>query len=290
MKPTMKPTEEFYPVRFPTPAPSALRTSNKEEFMMTSFSTNATIVFDDLSKPMNEETTIIFEQVVTGFLIDTTLMNDDQSHQVFISSVDVIDQNIVEVDGNADIRGRHGRSLSKKALEVVIRVVGEVEPEAPDSYLANVTMMLQDQLDDTEGHKELTRRLAKESTYFDSYYSQQNELVFSGAQKGTTDDEVTGSRWIVLIVGGCVAVAALIASIFYMERRFNNTNGRRAIRRDGFQPYHLRLASADEMEKEMPGRTGTSEPNIPALASPKSVNESRMKSVLDFDDEKVSAT
>jgi hypothetical protein len=34
---------------------------------------------------------------MTGYLIDAT-MNADQEHQVFMSSVDVIDQMIVEVD------------------------------------------------------------------------------------------------------------------------------------------------------------------------------------------------
>eukprot|EP00804_Cyclotella_cryptica_P011712 CCRYP_011318-RA/>CCRYP_011318-RA protein AED:0.07 eAED:0.07 QI:103/1/1/1/1/1/2/230/1260 len=286
--PTRKPSQELHPVLLPTPLPSALGTSNGKEYMMTSFSTNATILFDDLSEPMDKETTIVFEQVVTGFLIDATLMNDDQSHQVFISSVDVIDQKVIEVDGNQGTKERHGRSLTTKALQVVIHVVGEVEPEAPDSYIVNVTTMLQDQLDDEGGRQELATRLAKESTYFDSYYSQQNELVFSEAQKGATEDKVTGNRWIVLIVGGCVAVAALVGSIFYMERRFNNATGRRAIRRDGFELFHLRHASADEMEKDMLGRIGTGQPNMSALASPKSVNESRMKSVLDFDDEKSS--
>ena len=35
---------------------------------------------------------------MTGYLIDATTMNADQEHQVFMSSVDVIDQMIVEVD------------------------------------------------------------------------------------------------------------------------------------------------------------------------------------------------
>lgn len=241
--------------------------------MMTSFSTNATVSFDGLSEPMDEETTAIFEQVVTGQLIDASIENKDQEHQVFISSVKVIDQQVIKV-------GNYRRSLATTVLQIIIKVTGEVEPEAPASYVTNVTVSIQDELEEEESHQELTKRLAKESTFFDSYYSQQNELVVAEAQRGTTTDDSSQPPWIVLIVGGCVAVAILVGSMFYMERRSANGAGRRVARQDGFQHYDL-SAAAGMMDEEMQGHV------MAPLVSPKIVQESRMKSAMDFDDEKV---
>lgn len=132
--------------------------STNIEFMMTSFSTNATVSFDGLSEPMDEETTAIFEQVVTGQLIDASIENKDQEHQVFISSVKVIDQQVIKV-------GKYRRSLATTVLQIIIKVTGEVEPEAPASYVTNVTVSIQDELEEEESHQELTKRLAKDSLH-----------------------------------------------------------------------------------------------------------------------------
>lgn len=240
-----------------------------------SFSTNATVEFEDMSEPMDDGTTAIFEQVVTGQLIDASLENDAEEHQVFISSVKVIEQKVIEWSGDGH---KSERRLAKTVLQIIIKVVGEVEPEAPESYITNVTVAIQDEFEDEDKHQELTERLAKESTFFDSYYAQQNELVVAEAQRGV-EEESSQPPWMVLIVGGCVAVAILVGSMFYMERRSNNVTGRRAARQDAFQHYDLSAVN---------GMMGDEEMQRPApLHTPKSVQESRMKSIMDFDDEKV---
>jgi hypothetical protein len=271
--PTKNPANVFYPVFFPTYFPSS-----ELEFMMTGFSTNSTVEFQDMSEPMDEETTAIFEQVVMGHLIDASLENDGDEHQVFISSVEVIEQNVIENEVEANYK--RGRRLANTVLQIIIKVVGEIEPEAPESYIADVTVAIQDEFEDEEKHQELTKRLAKESSFFDSYYAQQNELVVAEAQRGV-EKESSQPPWIVLIVCGCVAVAILVGSMFYMERRSSNMSGRRVARQDGFQHCDLsalnRVMGDEEMQRTMA-----------PMPTPKSVQESRMKSIMDFDDEKVS--
>lgn len=244
---------------------------------MTRFSTNATVLFEDMSEPMDEETTAIFEQVVTGQLIDASIENDREEHQMFISSVKVIQQNVIQVGGS----DKHDRFLAMTVLEIIIKVAGEVEPEAPASYINNITVAIQNEFEEKQSHQELTQRLAKESTFFDSYYEQQNALVVSEAQKGVEADS-SQPPWIVLIVGGCVAVAILVGSMFYMERRSVNVTGRRVARQDGFQHYDL---------SAMNGMMGDLETGpMASVPTPTIVQESRMKSAMDFDDEKVSAS
>lgn len=242
------------------------------EPMMTSFSVDSTVVFDKVPEPMDDETITIFEQVMTGYLIDATI-DADQDHQLFISSVDVIDQVIVEVDDSAT-----RRSLEAKVLQVVIRVIGEVDAEVTESYIANITMMLEEELNDEQNQQELTSRLAKESSFFDTYYEQQNELVVAEAQKGTSEEDTTRPPYVVLIVGICAALAVLVGSMFYMDRRTQNARGQRA---DGFEPYDLRHGSADDMEAAMLGL------HVMKASTPKPVEISRMKSVMDFVEEKV---
>lgn len=246
---------------------------------MTSFSTNATLFLEDVSEPMDEETTTIFEQVLTGQLIDASMENNDQDHQVIISSVEVIEQNIIEINNSSE------RRLATTVLEIIIKVVGEVEPEATASYIANVTVAIQDELEEEESHQELTRRLAKESSFFDSYYSQQNELVVAEAQKGM-EEENSEPPYYVLIVGGCVAVAVLVGSMFYMEQRSINTRGRRVARQDGFQFYDSSAIDGTMVDEEMQA-VADKDRAKPSVETPITVQESRMKSVLDLDDEKV---
>ena len=244
--------------------------------MMDSFSTNATVMFEDMSEPMDEDAIAIFEQVVAGQLIDASLENDDNEHQVFISSVEVVEQNVLYVNND------RSRSLTTTILEITIRVTGEIEPEASASYITNVTAAIQEEFEEEESHQELTKRLAKESSFFDSYYMQQNELVVAEAQKGINEDS-SEPPWIVLIVSGCVAVAVLVGSMFYMERRSNNSTGRRVARQDGFQHYDLSAFDGIIGDEEMQNGKKSS-----PKATPKAVEESRMKSAMNFEDEKVS--
>lgn len=246
---------------------------------MTNFSTNATLFLEDVSEPMDKETTTIFEQVLTGQLIDASMENNDQDHQVIISSVEVIEQNIIEMNNSSE------RRLATIVLEIIIKVVGEVEPEATASYIDNVTVAIQDELEEEESHQELTRRLAKESSFFDSYYSQQNELVVAEAQKGM-EEENSEPPYYVLIVGGCVAVAVLVGSMFYMEKRSINTRRRRVARQDGFQFYDSSAIDGTMVDEEMQA-VADKDRGKPSVETPITVQESRMKSVLDLDDEKV---
>ena len=208
---------------------------------------------------------------------------------VKITFVKILQQSIVELNATSRrLAATNSTMKPKVALKVDLTVEGEMERNAPANFSIDehVRSGFQANFDN------LTQRLANDSTFFEQF--NKDKLLISGSIAEKSNDSVSGkNKWIVVIVGGSVALTVLVASIFLMERKSNRRgNETRVINEDGIEAYDLNNLSTDMMEKD-PEKFSSSpailesqhEPEVSILQK-----QARMKKSLvdDDDDEKVS--
>lgn len=287
-----------------SPTRDIAATQPPTESLLISFVYNTSVVFDGISEPMDEEEITEFEQIATGYMMDAFMSNDEEDMQVFIHSVTVIEQRVLYDDdatlanGNAtmfesdvtnesSLGGKAGKGMKLKgpkrkqrrlasSLQVDISIEGEMERGAPDSY--SIEDDLQDELEN--GQVELIQRLAENSSFFEDLKMEDNELVLSPSYvegQHEDNDSISHNQWVMLIVGGSVALAVLVGSMFFMEQKTRRKNARRVINEDGIEAYDLDHLSADDMGRDM--EEGSGKRNAEGAAvSPKSVKSVKMES------------